>query len=57
MKKINAFKQWLKKNKRKKSDGSTETLNQLAQDSLRDWQTDAYRSQSAKREADVTPIQ
>lgn len=44
------------KSRKRKSDGSVESAHRSAQDRLRDWQTDAYRSQSGRREADVPPI-
>jgi hypothetical protein len=37
----------------KGSDGSIESVHRTARQDLRDWQTDAYRSQSGRREADV----
>ena len=45
-----------RKRRKKKTDSSVERTNRLAQDAMRDWQTDAYRSQSGRREADVVPI-
>lgn len=50
MKKVKPFKEWKKK---RKSDGSLQRINKIAQDAMRDQWTDSYRSQSAKREADV----
>lgn len=35
------------------SDGSVERVHDTASRALRDWQTDAYRGQSGRREADV----
>lgn len=45
-----------KKKKHKKSDGSVEAVHDTAQKAYSDWSTDAYRSQSARRESDVTPL-
>jgi hypothetical protein len=54
MKRIKGFEEHRKKKKkRNRGDGSVESAFRLGQEYLRDWQTDAYRSQSAKREADV----
>lgn len=41
---------------KKKSDKSIERAFRQGQDLYRDWNTDAYRSQSGKREVDVVPI-
>jgi len=49
-KRVKKFGEW---KKRRRRDGSVERVHLLAADSMRDWQTDAYRSQSARREADV----
>jgi hypothetical protein len=49
-KRVKKFDEW---KKRRRRDGSVERVHLLAADSMRDWQTDAYRSQSARREADV----
>ena len=55
--KIKGFEEHRKKRSRKKTgDGSVEIAYRNEQDRLRDWQTDAYRSQSGRREADVHPI-
>jgi hypothetical protein len=55
MKRIKRFEEHRKKKKKKRNggDGSVEFAFRLGQEYLRDWQTDAYRSQSGKREAEV----
>ena len=40
--------------KAKSSDGSVENIHNIVQGSLRDWRTDSYRSQSSRRESDVS---
>lgn len=56
-KRIKGFEAFKKgKKKAKRSDGSVEKVHRMGQDALRDWQTDAYRGQSGRREADVVPI-
>jgi hypothetical protein len=49
-KRVKKFGEW---KKRRHRDGSVERVHRLAADTVRDWQTDAYRSQSARRESDV----
>lgn len=56
-KRIKGFEEHRKGRKRAKaSDGSVEQAQRTGQEALRDWQTDAYRGQSGRREADVVPI-
>lgn len=56
-KRIEGFEAHRRKKKRARaSDGSVEQAQRTGQEALRDWQTDAYRSQSGRREADVVPI-
>jgi hypothetical protein len=60
MKRIESFKEYKRSRKRKRSrrpeDGTIQDVHDAAQKAYRDWSTDAYRSQSARREADVTPL-
>lgn len=44
------------KKKAKRSDGTVQQAYNTGQEAFRDWRTDAVRSQSARREADVVPI-
>lgn len=55
MKTIDSFDEHRKKRqeKRRRMQKRLRQVHQLAQDALRDWQTDAYRGQSGRREADV----
>ncbi len=56
-KRVKPFGEWKKRlKKRKASDGSVEQVHRDADQAVRDWQSDAYRGQSGRREADVTPI-
>jgi hypothetical protein len=57
MKRIKGFEEHRKKRRRRKrSDGSVEQVHRLANDAYRDWQSDAYRGQSGRREADVPNV-
>jgi hypothetical protein len=52
-----AYRRGRKKRKRiKSSDGTVQQAWRTGQEAFRDWQTDAYRGQSGRREADVVPI-
>lgn len=55
MKSIDSFDEHRKKRqeKRRRMQKRLRQVHQLAQDALRDWQSDAYRGQSGRREADV----
>ena len=59
-KRVKPFGEWKKRLKKRwrpeRSDGSVEQVHQGANQAVRDWQSDAYRGQSGRREADVTPI-
>lgn len=56
-KRIEGFEAHRRRKKRAKaSDGSVEQAQRTGQEALRDWQTDAYRGQSGRREADVVPV-
>ena len=56
-KRIKGFEEHRKGRKRaKKPDGTVEQAWRRGQEAFRDWQTDAYRGQSGRREADVVPI-
>lgn len=56
-KRIKGFEAHRKSKKRSKpSDGSVEQAQRTGREALRDWQTDAYRGQSGRREADVVPV-
>jgi hypothetical protein len=60
MKRVQSFSEYRKSKKKRKSkkpeDGTIQTVHRIAQDTYRDWSTDAYRSQSARREVDVIPL-
>ena len=45
-----------RKRKARRPDGTVERAHRIGQEAMRDWQTDAVRSQSGRREADVVPI-
>ena len=53
---IEGFEAHRRRKRRKASDGTVQQAWRQGQQALRDWQTDAYRGQSARREADVVPI-
>jgi len=55
MKSIDSFDEHRKKRqeKRRRMQKRLRQVHQLAQDAMRDWQSDAYRGQSGRREADV----
>ena len=59
-KRVKPFGEWKKRLKKRQrpegSDGSVEAVHSLASQAMRDWQSDAYRGQSGRKEADVTPI-
>lgn len=54
MERIDSFDDYRKRRerRRRRSFGFRQT-HRAAQEAMKDWQTDAYRSQSARREADV----